>query len=471
METTYLKRKIDDFLPAWRARDSHFPLIVKGARQVGKTEAIRNFARRSYESFIEINFVERPEFKGIIQNGYGASEVVKAISLIDPSCRFITGKTLIFFDEIQEFPDIATTFKFFKQDGRFDVIASGSLLGIHCKHIRSIAVGFQEDYTLRSFDFEEFMRARGYDDAFFDDIFSHMADKRPFSELEHQVLSSRFLDFCVIGGMPRVVGEFIEKGSFENSLALQRKILHDYRDDVRKYATGVDQTRILNVFDHIAPRLAQENKKFQITKVAKGARFADYRGCIEWLEDAGVVNVCHSMTHPSLPIKGHYDESKFKLYMADSGLLVSMLDDEAQMNLRARADLGIYKGGLYENIVAEALRKLEYQLVFYKRVDSTLEEDFFVRNDTDLIPVEVKASDGRAQSLKTLISSEAYKDIRWGIKLHSGNIGWANNVLALPYYLTFLLRKYIASCDPLDRPAPQAPAEPLDDPWLGKVDR
>ena len=470
MGALYIPRKFDGFLVDWKADENHNPLLVKGARQVGKTESIRHFARQSYESFIEVNFVDTPEFKAIVRDGYKPDAVVRQMSLIDPSLRFVPGRTLIFFDEIQEFPDIATAFKFFKQDGRYDVIASGSLLGIHYKRISSISVGYKTDYTLRSLDFEEFMRVRGYGDSFFDDVFSHLRETRPFNDLEHAVLSRRFLDFCVLGGMPRVVGEFISRGTFEKSLELQREILNDYRDDVRKYAEGMDQARILNVFDHIAPQLAKENKKFQMSKVANGARMKDYRGCIEWLHDAGVVNVCHAMSFPELPLKGRYDDSRFKLYMADTGLLVAQLEDEAQKDLRANGNLGVYGGGLYENIVGDALAKLGCELVYFKREDSTLEMDFFLRGHDDLVPVEVKAKGGRSQSLRTLVKGDHYGDIRWGMKLHGGNVGWNDHILTLPYYVAFLLKRYLSECDPLGRPdsiPPKYVVEKLHDPWLG----
>jgi len=469
MSNSYISRKFDLFLAEWKANEDRNPLLVKGARQVGKTESIRHFARCNYECFIEINFVDTPEFKSIAIDGYKPDAIVRQISFVDPSLKFIPGKTLIFFDEIQEFPDIATSFKFFKQDGRYDVIASGSLLGIHYKRISSVSVGYKTDFELKSLDFEEFMRARGYGDSFFEDVYSHMREVRPFNDLEQSVLSRRFLDFCVLGGMPRVLREFLSRGTFERSLELQREILNDYRDDVRKYADGMDQTRILNVFDHIAPQLARENKKFQISKVADGARMKDYRGCIEWLHDAGVVNVCHAMTFPELPLKGRYDESRFKLYMADTGLLVAQLEDEAQRDLRTNGNLGVYGGGLYENIVGEALSKLGCELVYFKREDSTLEMDFFLRGRYDLVPVEVKATGGRAQSLRTLVKSGHYKDIRWGLKLHGGNVGWSNGILTLPYYVAFLLKRYLSECDPLGRPTVPPKSFMMDtraDPWL-----
>lgn len=439
----YMMRKIDTFLKEWREDPERKPLIVKGPRQVGKTESIRKFAAENYESIIEINFVEEPKYEMIISDGYKTADIIKNISLLDPSKKFIDGKTLIFFDEIQKFPDIATALKFFKQDGRFDIICSGSMLGINYRKIESNSVGYKTDYTMRSMDFEEFLWAKGYDNSFTDNLLEHMKEMKAFNELELNVGHSLFLDYCVLGGMPAVVREYIVKNTFEGSLETQRQLIEDYKEDIRKYAVGLDQTRIMNVFNHIAPQLAKENKKFQISKVASGARFKDYRGCIEWLIDAGIVNVCYCLNFPELPLNGNYVDDKYKLYFADSGLLVSMLDEESQDDLRANKNLGVYKGALYENIVGEALVKSGYDLYYYKREDSILEEDFFVRTAKNLIPVEVKATNGRSKSLRTLINSERYADIKYGIKFTGGNIGYSDDIYTFPYFCAFLLKKYL----------------------------
>lgn len=440
----YLKRKIDAFLSEWKANPDKKPLIVKGPRQVGKTESIQRFAEGNYTSVITINFVEEPKYKMITADGYKAADIIKNISRIDPSKRFIDGETLIFFDELQEFPDIATALKFFKIDGRFDVICSGSMLGLNYRKIESNSVGYKTDYEMYSLDFEEFLWAGGYGDAFIDDMLTHMRTLTPFNELEMSVCSELFLNYCILGGMPAVVREFIEKGTFEGSLETQRQLIADYKEDIRKYADGMDQTRILNVFQHIPVQLAKDNKKFQISKVASGARFRDYRGCIEWLNDAGMVNICYCLNFPELPLKGNYDETKYKLYFADSGLLVAMLDEEAQEDLRANKNLGVYKGALYENVVGEALVKAGYQLYYYKREDSTLEQDFFVRTASALIPVEVKAQRGTAKSLRTLITSDKYEEIPYGIKFTAGNVGFSDDIYTFPYFCAFLLKRYLA---------------------------
>ncbi len=443
MVEMYLKRKIDKFLLEWKENADKKPLIVKGPRQVGKTESIRRFAEENYTSIIYINFVEEPKYRLITDDGYKVDDIIRNISRIDPAKKFISGETIIIFDELQEYPEIATALKFFKIDGRFDVICSGSLLGIQYKRIESNSVGYKTDYDMFSMDFEEFLWAKGYDNSIIEEMLCHMITLKPFNEIEMNQYSSLFLDYCILGGMPAVVREYIKNDTFEGTLDIQHQLLNDYREDVRKYAIGLDQTRILNVFEQIPIQLAKDNKKFQISKVASGARFKDYRGCIEWLKEAGIINICYCMNFPELPLKGNYDDSKYKLYFFDTGLFVSMLDEEAQDDLRANKNLGVYKGALYENIVSEALTKSGYGLYYYKKEDSTLEEDFFVRTQEYLVPVEVKATKGTAKSLRTLIQSNSYPDIQWGIKLTAGNVGFSDDIYAFPYFCTFLLKDYL----------------------------
>jgi len=442
----YLKRKADDFLAQWKSDPDRKPLIIRGPRQVGKTETIRKFAAENYENVIEINFVEQPKYKVITEESYEPGEIIKSISLLDNSKRFVPGKTLLFFDEIQDFPEIATSLKFFCMDGRFDVICSGSMLGINYNRIESNSVGYKTDYTMYSLDFEEFLWAKGYDNAV-GEILAHMTSRKPFSEVEMKVYSSLFMDYCILGGMPAVIRQYIEKGTFEGVLDIQQQLLKDYQEDIKKYAEGVDKTRILNIFRHIPVQLAKENKKFQVSKVASGARFKDYRGCIDWLDEAGLINICYCMLSPELPLGGNYDDSKYKLYFRDTGLLIAMLDDESQEDLRVNKNMNVYKGGLFESIVGEALVKSGCKLYYYKRENSTLEEDFFLRTRDSLVPVEVKASNNRSKSLSTLIGSEKYPDIRFGIKLINGNIGSENNIFTFPHFCSFLLKSFLRNMD------------------------
>lgn len=440
---SYLKRKIDIYLDNWFHDVDKKPLIIKGARQIGKTESIRRFANAYYDNVVEINFVESPFFKTILSNGYNPNEIIRNITRINPDIEFIENKTLIFFDEIQSYPDIVTSLKFFSVDGRYDVICSGSLLGINYKQIESISVGYKSDYEMYSLDFEEFLWANGYDDSLNKELLNNMIEQSPISVVTFEKLNKLFIDYVILGGMPEVVSKYIDSSSFSKTRELQKQILSAYREDIRKYADGVDQTRIARVFDAISVQLSKENKKFKITKIGHGARFHDYAGCIDWLQDAGIIKKCYCLNFPELPLKGNYDDTKFKLYMADTGLLVAMLDDETQMDLRVNKNLGVYKGAIYESIVGEALYKSGYSLYYYKREDSSLEEDFFIRDINNLIPVEVKAIGGKSQSMKTLIESEKYGDIKWGIKLSMNNIGFENNVYTFPYFCTFLLKEWL----------------------------
>lgn len=440
----YLRRKIDDYLLAWRNREDKLPLIVKGARQIGKTESIFHFAQKNYENIVSINFVLEPKYKTILSDGYGVNEIIKNISLLDPSKKFIQGKTLIIFDELQEVPDIATSLKAFKLDGRFDVICSGSLLGINYKKIHSNSVGYKTDYEMFSMDFEEFLWAKGYTEIHIDNLLKHMQDGVPFSDMELAVYKKLFLDFCVLGGMPAVVKKYIETGTFSETLEIQRQIQLDYEEDIRKYAEGLDQTKIVSVYRNVPAQLAKENKKFQLSKIDKKARSREYMGCITWLEDAGVISICYCLNYPELPLKGNYDESKYKIYYPDTGLLIASLDEEAQEDLRANKNLGVYKGALYENFVAEAFIKQGLGLYYYKKESATLEEDFFVRTKDELVPVEVKADNNRSRSLRKLISSDSYSDIHWGIKLADSNVGIEDGICTFPYFCTFLLKKYLS---------------------------
>ena len=443
----YFKRKIDEFLADWKNNHSRKPLIIKGARQIGKTESILHFAHENYENVVYINFVLDKKYTTIVNDGYDVETVVKNITLINPSTKFIPDKTLIVFDEIQEYPDIATTLKPFNLYGKYDVICSGSMLGINYKKIHSNSVGSKTAYEMFSMDFEEFLWAKGYEDTAINSILEHMISLTPFSETEVSVYKSLFLDYCVLGGMPDVIKGYIKTGTFSQSLEIQGQIRLDYEEDVRKYAEGLDQAKIISVYRSIPAQLAKENKKFQFSIIDKKARSREYTGCIEWLIDAGVVTECNCLNYPELPLKGNVDNSKYKLYYPDTGLLISALDEEAQEDLRVNKNLGVYKGALYENFVAEAFVKQGLGLFYYKKDNSTLEEDFFVRSKNELIPVEVKSNKDSSKSLTALIKSDRYADIKHGIKLGDFNVGVANNIYTFPYFCAFMLKAYLQKWD------------------------
>ena len=439
-----LERKIDIFLSDWKSNPKRKPLIVKGARQIGKTESIRAFGRVNYDSVLEMNFMLQKKFRNIFNDGYEVDQIIKNISILEPSWKIIPNKTLLFFDELQKCPDCATSLKSFCQDRRFDVICSGSLMGIYYEEIESNAVGYKEDYDMFSMDFEEFLWAKGYSKEQVEDLFAHTLSLKPFSQLEMDTYMGIFRDYMTLGGMPEVVKMYIDNGHFGGTLKLQRQLLKDYEEDITKYAKEPDKAKVLAVYSHIPTFLAKENKKFQITKVAKGARNREYIGAVEWLKEAGVINVCYCLNNVELPLKGNYDPDFYKIYYHDTGLLIASLDEEAQDDLRVNRNFGTYKGAVYENVVGEMLRKSGYeQLYFYKHDNPAVEMDFFVRDADSLIPVEVKAKDGTTASLNNLIKWDSYPEVKYGIKFGYKNIGWNGSFYTFPYFLAFLLKRFL----------------------------
>ena len=437
-----LKRKIDTFLIEWKNNPDKKPLIVKGARQIGKTRSIEWFGNQNYQSVISINFVEQKKYKEVFNDGFEVDAILKNISLLNPDFKFIPGETLFFFDELQACPNCATSLKFFKLDGRFDVICSGSLMGINYKEIESNSVGYKDDYEMHSMDFEEFLWAKGYSDDFIKELYMHMLHIEPFSSLQMEVLLELFRDYVILGGMPEVVNTYIRNKNFSGTLKIQKQLLKDYEEDITKYVEGLDKAKVKAVYNHISTFLAKENKRFQITKIAKNARNRDYIGCVEWLADAGVINICYCMSQPELPLKGNYDPKLYKIYFKDTGLLIASLDEEAQEDLRANKNLGTYKGAIYENIVGDMLVKQGYQLFYYNTDKPALEMDFFIRDADSLIPVEVKANDGATASLNKLLKEDKYPDVKYGIKLCYKNIGF--NGQFYTFFLTFLLKRFVA---------------------------
>ena len=438
-----LKRKIDEYLIEWKKDEHKLPLIIKGARQIGKTNAIRNFGKNNYKTYIEINFALQPQFKTIFEDGFEVDNIIKNITLKLPEIELNENNTLIFFDEMQECVSTATSLKAFKEDGRYDVICSGSLMGINYKEIESNSVGNKEDYIMRSLDFEEFLWAKGYKTEQINDLYRNMSELKPLSNTQYEVMMSNFKDYMIVGGMPAIVSRFVENKNFSGILKMQQQILLDYEEDITKYAGGLDKTKILNCYRKIPVFLGNENKKFQISKIANGARSREYVGVVEWLENAGIVNVSYSMEQASLPLKGNYNPDNYRLYFSDTGLLIGSLDEETQEDLRNNENMNTYKGALYENIVGDMLVKAGYQLYFYKDDSKKIEMDFMIRDKQSLIPVEVKANDNATNSLNNLINNNLYKDIKYGIKLCNKNIGFNGKFYTFPYFLTFLLKRFL----------------------------
>ncbi len=439
-----LKRKVDLFLMEWKQNINRKPLIISGARQIGKTTSIRKLGQ-TYESFIEIDFVRMPQFKTIFKNGYDVTSVIKEISLLNPKFKFIDNNTLILFDEIQEYPDAATSLKSFSEDGRFDVICSGSLLGVNYKKISSIPVGFKEDYKMYSLDFEEFLWANGYIDDQIEDIYFYMKNLKPLPETYLNKLKQLYRDYIFVGGMPEAVNQFVINGTFSEPFNIQRRIYRDYEDDITKYVEGLDSAKVKKVYRHISSQLAKDNHKFQISKIGHGARFREYFGTEEWLIDAGIINIAYNLEELELPFSSYEMNDYFRIYYAEHSLFIANLDEEAKEDLIVNENYEIYNGALYESLVSEALIKSGFKLYFYKNTDATIELDFLIRIKNEIIPVEVKRNRGRSKSLNAILASK--ENIKYGIKLTNGNIGFENNKFTFPYYLTFLLKRFFKDTD------------------------
>ena len=439
-----LRRKTDEFLLKWKNSGDKQPLIIKGARQIGKTEAVEHFARNNYRNVVEINFALQKQYKSIFDDGFEVDTIIRNISLKNPDFEFTAGDTLIFFDEMQDCINCATSLKSFGIDGRYDVICSGSLMGINYNQIESNSVGYKEEYEMYSLDFEEYLWAKGYTQEQIEMYYEKMLFLTPLTDNEYSVMLENFREYMVLGGMPAVVFRFIKQKNYSGTLRVQKQLLLDYEEDITKYAQGLDKGKVLDIYRKIPVFLGKDNKKFQISKVRQSARNRDYVGVVEWLDNAGIINVCYCIAVPELPLKGNYDPSNYKLYFRDTGLLIGSLDDEVQEDLRNNENFNTYKGAIYENVVADMLVKQGYKLYYYRNEKGTLEMDFFVRDADSLIPVEVKADDASTPSLNALIDKDKYPDIKYGIKLANKNIGYNGKFFTFPYFLTFMLKRYLA---------------------------
>jgi predicted AAA+ superfamily ATPase len=411
------------------------PLIVKGARQVGKTFTIDKFCKENYKHYYYIDFNERPDFKAVFDGNLDTTAIIKNLTLEIPDLRLLHNETVIVLDEIQNCPNARTALKFLANDGRFDIIASGSLLGINYKEVLSFPVGYTDQIEMHSLDFEEFCWANGLSDDGLAVVKECFVNKQPMSQFAHNRLLSLFKEYIVVGGMPRVVQEFVDNHNFGSVLKMQRAIIEDYKDDIAKYADGNDKAKARNCFLSIPKQLAKDYKKFQYSIVEKGGTSRKFAGTLMWLYDAGIINFCYNLSIPDLPLEGNSKNNEFKVYMRDTGLLVAMLEDGSQANI-IKGNLGIYKGAVYENIIADIFTKLGKKLYYFER-PNRLEVDFIIRDEDSPIGVEVKSGGNtKAKSIESLVG---FWGVERGIKLTSGNTAVAGKVETLPLYMAIYL--------------------------------
>jgi len=436
MATIALKRKIEEDMLAWKQNPNRLSLLVKGARQVGKTFSIERFAAANYKSVIYLNFVEDGAYAAIFEGGLDPETIMRQISLRVPKAEFIPGNTVLVLDEIQNCPRARAALKFLAVDSRFDVIASGSMLGIHYKDVPSYPVGYVDTLEMHSLDFEEFLWANDVKPQSISDIRECYLLKQPVPQAMHERMLELLREYIVVGGMPHAVSVYATTHNFKRVLDVQRGILEGYADDISKYAEGAEKTKARACFLSIPKHLAKDHKKFSYSLVEKGGTARKYGGSLMWLHDAGIVSFCYNLTAPALPLEGNARSDMFKVYMRDTGLLLAMLEDGAQEDVMD-GRLGIYKGAVYENIVADMFAKAGKRLYYYEK-DQRLEIDFFIRYQKDLTAVEVKSAENtKAKSLATVL---CYRNVQRGIKLSTKNVGAAETadgkpVETLPLYM------------------------------------
>ena len=435
-----LKRKIEQKLVEWKNSKDHKPLLIKGCRQCGKTFSVLDFARKNYKHVVYLNFFENPDYASVFSGSLEVDHIVMLLSaLLGREAVFESGDTVLILDEIQECPEARTALKFFRTDGRYDVIGTGSLLGVkgYGKEPKSVPVGSETVIDMYPLDFEEFLWANGIAGPVIDMLRQCLEKETPVPEALHNRMKQLLLQYAVVGGMPDAVQTFVDTKQMDAVLRIQRDIVRSYEDDMVKYAERKDKSRIKECFQSIPKQLSKENKKFQYSVVKKGSTAAQYLGSLQWIEDAGIIARCYNLSVTELPLDGNAEKDVFKVYMCDCGLFVSMLEDGTQYDI-LQGNLYGYKGAIFENLIADIFGKMGRKLYYYHK-DSGLEVDFVIRYQGQCTLVEVKAATGNTKSTKTILRHPEKYHVNSALNLGDYNVGRAGQLLTLPLYLAFLL--------------------------------
>jgi hypothetical protein len=436
-----LKRKIEQRLVEWKNTANHKPLIIKGCRQCGKTFSVRAFAAENYKHVVYLNFFENPDYASVFAGSLEIDNIVMMLSaLLGSEAVFEPGKTVLILDEIQDCPEARTALKFFHMDGRYDVIGTGSLLGVkgYGKEPKSIPVGSETVVDMYPLDFEEFLWANGISEQIIGMLGNCLEAETPVPEALHNRMKQLLLQYTVVGGMPDAVQTFVDTKQMDEVLRIQRDIVRSYEDDMVKYAEKKDKVHIKECFESIPKQLSKENKKFQYSVVKKGSTATKYAGSLQWIEDAGIISRCYNLSITELPLDGNAMEDVFKVYMRDCGLFVSMLEDGTQYDI-LQGNLFGYKGAIFENLIADIFSKMGRKLYYFHK-DSGLEVDFVIRYKGQCTLVEVKAATGNTKSTKTILRHPEKYHVSHAIKLGDYNVGRSEQILTLPLYMAFLLK-------------------------------
>lgn len=431
-----LERKAFNFLENWKNTKQNECLLIKGARQIGKTFIVREFAKNHYENFIEINFEKNPEMKVAFDGSLDVENLIKEITVRIPRIKFVPNTTLLFLDEIQACPQARTALKFLAQQNNFDVIATGSLLGINYKDISSIPVGYERQYEMHSLDFEEFLWAIGIDKTVISSLKNNFDKNIPVSDETNKVMQKYLREFMIVGGMPAVINKFLETNNYNEVHDEQQKILNDYLNDIAKYASTADKPKARNCYLSIPRQLAKENTKFKFGEVEKGGTARKYANCLDWLRDANLIRYCYNCVPPEFPLAAYVRQEQFRIYTNDIGLLICMYGFEMKQAILTDSLKGSAKGGIYENLIADFLVKKGYPLYYFKRDDSSSEVEFLIEKECSVVPIEVKSKKGSTSSLDTILKKE---DVKYGYKIIDGNLGIAEKKKTIPHYMTMFI--------------------------------
>ncbi|MCF0110898.1 MAG: ATP-binding protein [Erysipelotrichaceae bacterium] len=427
-----LKRKFMSTLERWKETKNKNCLLVKGVRQCGKTFIIREFGKARYERFIEVNFISKPEMKSVFNGNLDVDTMIQGIKLIMGNVEFIPGKTLLFLDEIQECPNARTSLKFWAEDNRIDVVASGSLLGIDYKNIVSIPVGYETQVDMYPLDFEEFLWAEGIQPEIIDELDGYISGNRMIPDAIHNGMLKHFKEYMVVGGMPDVVNTYMESRDYYLVQGVQDRILRDYQDDIAKYAENSERIKARNCYQSIPAQLSKENHKFQFSLLEKKGTSRKYESSLEWLTAAGLVVSSHNVSAPWFPLIAYKKEDQFRIYLSDIGLFTAMFGFQMKQAILHDTLEGPAKGGIYESAIADLFYKAGLPLYYFKKEDSTLELEFLLEQDARIVPVEVKAKRGTSRSLNEILKNDS---IPKGYKLTSQNTGVVEKKITLPFYM------------------------------------
>ena len=437
-----LKRKMyNKLLTLKKELNGKKAFLIEGARRIGKSTICEEFGKNEYKSYILIDFAKCPdEVKGYFQKHMNDLDTFFMLLSTYYGVKLFQRESLIIFDEVQMYPKARECIKYLVADGRYDYIETGSLISIK-ENVKNIVIPSEERHlSMYPLDFEEFLWANGINEMLIEKLKEHLIAKTPVEEALHNRYRQLLLQYVAVGGMPDVVQTFVDTKQMNTVLQMQRDIVRSYEDDMVKYANSKDKSLIKECFQSIPKQLAKENKKFQYSVIKKGSTASRFAGSLQWIEDAGIITRCYNLFATELPLEGNANEDIFKVYMVDTGLFFSMLEDGTQFDVLSGNLLG-YKGAIFENLMADFFTKMGRKLYYFHK-DSGLEIDFFIRYKGKCTPIEVKATQGNTKSLKTVLKNTEVYHLDSAIKLGDYNIGEENNILTLPLYMGFLLNDF-----------------------------